>query len=73
MYLLVAMELEMQFTGTWYAKYSVGPVSFGYSNILTYDSGLAETAVIAETTSPAKASRNMQPVFLKLNTYVNCV
>ena len=39
------------FTGTWYAKYSVGPVSFGYQ-VSYFDSGLAGTAVVAAA-SPA--------------------
>jgi len=39
-----------QFTGTWYAKYSAGPVSFGYQTSY-FDSGLTGTAVAAA--SPA--------------------
>ncbi len=39
------------FTGTWYAKYSAGPVSLGYQTSY-YDSGLAGTSVIAAA-SPA--------------------
>ncbi len=39
------------FTGTWYAKYSAGPVSFGYQTSY-FDSGLAGTSVIAAA-SPA--------------------
>jgi outer membrane protein OmpU len=38
------------FTGTWFAKYSVGPVSFGYQTSY-YDSGLATANVAAA--SPA--------------------
>ena len=40
-----------QFTGTWYAKYSAGPVSFGYQTSY-FDSGLAGTSVI-DANSPA--------------------
>jgi outer membrane protein OmpU len=40
-----------QFTGTWYANYSAGPVSFGYQTSY-FDSGLAGTTVIAAA-SPA--------------------
>jgi len=39
-----------QFTGTWYAKYSAGPVSFGYQTSY-FDSGLAAANVAAA--SPA--------------------
>jgi len=40
-----------QFSGTWYANYSAGPVSFGYQTSY-FDSGLAGTSVIAAA-SPA--------------------
>ena len=39
-----------QFTGTWYAKYSAGPVSIGYQTSY-FDSGLAGTAVVAAATA----------------------
>jgi outer membrane protein OmpU len=39
-----------QFTGTWYAKYSAGPVSFGYQTSV-FDSGLTGASVAAA--SPA--------------------
>jgi len=39
-----------QFSGTWYAKYSAGPVSFGYQTSY-FDSGLAAANVVAA--SPA--------------------
>jgi len=40
-----------QFGGTWYAKYSAGPVSFGYQTSY-FDSGVTATAVITAN-SPA--------------------
>jgi outer membrane protein OmpU len=40
-----------QFTGTWYAKYSAGPISFGYQQSY-FDSGLTSATAIAAA-SPA--------------------
>ena len=39
-----------EFTGTWYAKYSAGPVSFGYQTSY-YDAGLTGSNIAAN--SPA--------------------
>ena len=41
-----------EFNGSWYAKYSMGQVSVGYSESY-YDSGISATAVTAATTAKA--------------------
>ena len=50
------------FEGAWYAKYSVGPVSFGYSE--TYlENGVADTNDTAEAANAAKTVRTATGIF----------
>ena len=49
-----------EFNGVWYAKYSMGPVSIGYSESYV-DSGVSETATVATTS--AKTLRTSGGIF----------
>ena len=49
-----------EFNGVWYAKYSMGPVSIGYSESYV-DSGVSETQTVATTT--AKTLRTSGGIF----------
>ena len=49
-----------EFNGAWYAKYSVGPVSIGYSETY-FDAGVAETGV--KTVNAAKTRRTAGGIY----------
>ena len=53
-------SVKDEFNGVWYAKYSFGPVSVGYSESYL-DSGVSQTAVVA--TTAAKGLRTSPGIF----------
>ena len=53
-------DVRDEFNGAWYAKYSMGPVSIGYSESYV-DAGVSETATVATTT--AKTLRTSGGIF----------
>ena len=54
-------EVEDEFTGSWNAKYSAGPVSIGYSE--TYMDGGVTQAITSEKTTSSKAERTAGGIF----------
>ena len=54
-------QIGDEFNGAWYAKYSFGPVSIGYSE--TYLDGGVTQALASETVNTAKAERTAGGIF----------
>ena len=54
-------QITDEFNGAWYAKYSFGPVSIGYSE--TYLDGGVTQALTSEKTTSAKAERTAGGIF----------
>ena len=58
----VGDDQKDNFEGVWYAKYSVGPVSFGYSESYL-ENGVADTDDTAEAATAAKTVRTATGIF----------
>ena len=58
----VGDDQKDNFEGVWYAKYSVGPVSFGYSESYL-ENGVADTDNAAEAATAAKTVRTATGIF----------
>lgn len=58
----VGDDQKDNFEGVWYAKYSVGPVSFGYSESYL-ENGVADTDNAAEAATAAKTVRSATGIF----------
>ena len=56
-----ADDVRDEFNGAWYAKYSMGPVSIGYSE--TYMDGGVTQAITSEKTTSSKAERTAGGIF----------
>ena len=53
-----------EFNGAWYAKYSMGPVSIGYSESYM-DAGVTQALQAETTTTASKAERTAGGIFTR--------